>query len=260
MVSPERFASRRLGGGAECAARLLVPMFVAFALLPSPAVAQATAESLLRQYDGAMGPVNFEAKTRMIAHRDDGTTRDYTMKVTKKGDDKFRVQFQAPSAVAGQEMLRVGDNLWVYMPNLKRAVRLANRDSFQGGDFNNADVLRVNYQRDYDGKLEPSCTTAEAHCLDLTAKTKSASYDRVRLWLRKSDGQPIKGEYFGASGKLMRAAEFKDHKAFGGLTRPGKIVMRNMLNLKRFSEMEWQALRTDVDPPAARFVLDDLGK
>ena len=50
-------------------------------------------------------------------------------------------------------MLRNGDNLWVYIPNLKRATRVALRDSFQGGDFNNADVLRVNYEADYTGKL-----------------------------------------------------------------------------------------------------------
>lgn len=237
----------------------LVAGLVALAL-PATAFADPTPLELLAKYDSLMGPENFEATTRMIAHREDGTTRDYTMKVLKKGDDKFRVWFAAPSAVAGQEMLRVGDNLWVYMPNLKRAVRLANRDSFQGGDFNNADVLRVNYQKDYNGMVEPSCTTADAWCLDLTAKTKNASYDKVRLWLRKSDALPQKGEYYGTSGKLLRKAEFSDYKNYGGLVRPGKIVMKNMLNTQRYSTMSWDSLNTKVSPPATRFGLDDMGK
>ena len=227
---------------------------------PPPTAAAPTPAALLSSYDAVMGPSNFEARTRMIAHRDDGSTRDYTMKVLKKGDERFRIWFEAPSSVAGQEMLRVGDNLWVYMPNLKRAVRLANRDSFQGGDFNNADVLRVNYRADYDAVVTAECATAEAWCLDLTAKTKNASYDKVRLWLRKSDQQPLKGEYFGASGRVLRRAEFSEHRAFEGLVRPGKIIMRNMINVQRYSVMAWETMSTRVDPPSTRFVVTDLGK
>ncbi len=229
----------------------------------APAKADAapvTAEALLAAYDAVMGPPNFEAQIRMVAYRDDGTNRDYTMKVLKKGDEKFRIWFSAPSAVAGQEMLRVGDNLWVYMPNLKRAVRLANRDSFQGGDFNNADVLRVNYQKDYSARIDDGCGSEQAYCVELTAKTKNASYDRVQLWLRKSDRQPVAGAYYGGSGKLLRRATFRAHKSYAGLVRPGEIVMRNMLNKKRYSIMAWESITTRVDPSASRFVLDDMGK
>jgi len=235
----------------------LTPAVVA-ALAAAPALADPSADELMRKYDQLMGPENFEAVTRMVAHRDDGSTRAYKMVVLKKGDDKFRVTFLEPAAVVGQEMLRQGDNLWVYMPNLKRAVRLANRDSFQGGDFNNADVLRVKYQADYTGAVVADPT---AWVLDLKAKTgANASYDRIKLWLRKTDLQPVQGEYYTASGKLMRKAEFSDHRSFGGLVRPGKIVMRNMLVTARWSEMKWDSLNTQINPPATKFVLDDLGK
>lgn len=228
---------------------------------PAPApTAAPTAAELLAAYDAVMGPINFEAQVRMVAYRDDGSSRDYTMKVLKKGDEKFRIWFSAPSSVAGQEMLRVGDNLWVYMPNLKRAIRLANRDSFQGGDFNNADVLRVNYQKDYGAKLDPACASEQAWCVELSAKSKNASYDRVQLWLRKADRQPMAGAYYGGSGKLLRRATFRAHKSYAGLVRPGEIVMRNMLNTKRYSIMAWESMSTKVDPPASRFVLDDMGK
>ena len=76
--------------------------------------------------------------------------------ILKRDADKFRVWFSEPASVKGQEILRLGDNSWVYLPNLKRATRIANRDSFQGGDFNNADVLRVNYTVDYDAVIVPS--------------------------------------------------------------------------------------------------------
>lgn len=240
--------------------RILLSCLFALPFIAVPAWADPTAEELIRKYDSVMGPTNFEATVTMAAHRDDGSTRSYKMRLLKKADDKFRAWFDEPAAVRGQEMLRQGDNLWVYMPNLKRAVRLANRDSFQGGDFNNADVLRVNYGADYSGTVAADSGRADAWLLDLKSKTKDAAYDHIKLWLRKVDLQPVKGEYFTASGKMLRMAEFSEFKDFGGLRRPGKIVMKNMLAVQRFTTMAWESLNTKVDPSNTRFVLDDLGK
>jgi outer membrane lipoprotein-sorting protein len=229
--------------------------------LPAARAAEPTASEILRRYDEIMGPVNFESTTEMIAHRDDGSERTYRMRVLKSGNEKFRLWFQEPAAVRGQEMLRQGDNTWLYMPNLKRSVRMANRDSFQGGDFNNADVLRVNYEADYTAALGTEGATADTWLVELKAKTPDASYDRIKLWVRRADSMPVKGEYYTASGKLLRAADFLDVKDFGGgYKRPAKVVMKNMLATKRYSVMTFTAINTKVTPSAAKFVLDDLGK
>ncbi|MSQ81495.1 MAG: outer membrane lipoprotein-sorting protein [Myxococcales bacterium] len=227
---------------------------------PTQAHADPSADELMRKYDQLMGPESFESAVRMIAHREDGTTRAYKMLILKKGDDKLRLTFAEPASMVGQEMLRHGDNTWVYMPSLKRAVRLINRDSFQGGDFNNADVLRVKYHADYTGMVSADPAMATAWVLELKAKTPNASYDKIKLWLRKADSMPVQGEYYASSGKLLRKAEFGDYKNFGGLTRPGKIVMRNMLATARHSEMRWETLNIAANPPPTKFVLDDLGK
>jgi outer membrane lipoprotein-sorting protein len=218
------------------------------------------AADLLKKYDDIMGPQSFEAVTDMTAHRDDGSSRTYKMRILKAGQDRFRLWFMEPAAVRGQEMLRQGENLWVYLPTLKKPTRLASRESFQGGDFNNADVLRVNYQNDYDGKVMASGNLPDAWEIELSAKTKDAAYDRVKLWMRKSDGMPVKGEYYSAGGKLMRAAEFLDVRSFGGFKRPARIIMKNMLATKRRSEMTVRTFDPKVKPPASKFVLDDLGR
>ena len=226
---------------------------ISTALVLSLLTADPTVEELLKKYDEIMGPAAFEAEATMTATREDGTSRTYSMKFLKKDQDKFRVWFSEPSSVKGQEMLRNGDNLWVYIPNLKRATRIANRDNFQGGDFNNADVLRVNYSADYDGKLIAS-DVADAYCVELKAKHKETSYDSIKLWLRKSDYQPLKGQYFGTSGQMIRSATFSEHKEFEkGFTRPALIVMQNELVKARKSEMRTSHMTLKVDPPAQRF-------
>jgi len=223
------------------------------------AAADPTAEQLLKRYDQVMSPRTFDGLLVMIAHRQDDTTRTYKFRALKSQDDKIRTWFFEPAAAKGQEMLRVEDNMWVYMPNLKRALRLASRESFQGGDFNNGDVLRVNYVADYNAKLIPA-EDDKLWLLDLTAKSKEAAYDHIKLWMSKDKQQPAKAEYYAASGKMLRSAKFEDVKSFHGLERPAHMTMRNELATKRYTEMMWLDLKLDLDVPAQKFVVDDLGR
>jgi outer membrane lipoprotein-sorting protein len=218
-----------------------------------------TALDLVRRYDAVMSPAFFESESEMTAHREDGSTRTYKMHVLKSGRDKLRATFKEPATAKGQEMLRNGENLWLYMPNLKRSVRVASRDQFMGGDFNNADVMRVNYEADYDPKLEP---TADGQLLTLKAKTPSAAYDVIKLWMTKGkDAQPTKAEFYASSGKLLRSAEFNDVKDFGkGLVRPSRIKMKNELQKERWSEISWSKMEVREEIPTQRFVVDDLGR
>jgi outer membrane lipoprotein-sorting protein len=236
-------------------------MTVVALLVAGPALAkEPTAEELLQRYDEVMGPRTFEAESQMTAWREDGTSRTYELRMLKAEDDKSRVWFKGPASVKGQEILRVGDNLWVYLPNLKRATRMANRDSFQGGDFNNADILRVSYSKDYAGKVVPS-DVPDTWALELKAKSPETAYDSIKLWLRKSDSLPVKAQYFGTSGQMLRSAEFSDFTEFEkGYTRPAKVVMRNELVKSRRSELVVKSMKRGVDAPAQRFSQADLGR
>lgn len=243
------------------ALNLMVGVFSFFPWTSSVgAAADWTADMLVEKYDAVMGPENFESMARMTARREDGTTRTYEMKFVKKGLEKFRIWFKGPASVAGQEVLRVGDNAWVYLPNLKRATRIANRDSFQGGDFNNADVLRVNYKSDYSAVLGKS-DKPDSLLIELKSKNPNTSYDVVKLWMRKGDGMPVRGEYFGTSGKILRSAEFSDFKEFSkGYKRPAKVIMRNELIKERYTELVTETMNVNVKFPDQRFALPDLGK
>lgn len=229
-----------------------------------PAAQTADAAAYIARYDEVMAPSSYEAALSMTATREDGSTRTYAMTIQKAGDDKVRISFSSPKSAVGQEMLRQGDNLWVYMPNLKRAVRLASRESFMGGDFNNADVLRVHWQTDYSASVveQQDGPDGKTVKLELKAKVPDASWDRILLWMSDVDvkaSQPVKAEFYAASGKLLRTLQFADVKTFGKVTRPARLLMGNALVPAKKSEMSWTSL--DVKPIAdKRFGLDDLGR
>ncbi len=233
-------------------------------LLAAPAHASDDVSAYLKRFDDVMSPAFYQADARMIAHREDGSTRSYKMRVLKAGADKFRTSFLEPASAKGQEMLRNADNMWLYMPSLKRAVRVASRDNFMGGDFNNADVLRVNYQADYTATLGTS-SDDKLVLLELKAKGPQVAYDVVKLWMTKDkDSQPVRSELYARSGKLLRTAEFSQVKDFGAgkgaWRRPARIVMKNALVPARFSELLWDEATVKDDITAQRFVLDDLGR
>lgn len=249
-------------------AALLVAQAMAFAAPPTtPASAPASgaaapsAEAILARYDELMGPPVYEAKSEMTSRREDGSVRTYVMRMLKKDDDKFRIAFTEPASVKGQEILRLGDNAWVYLPNLKRATRIANRESFQGGDFNNADVLRVNYARDYAASLAASSDVPDTYRLELKAKGPETAYDAITLYVRKGDLMPVAGRYYGTSGKLIRSAQFSEVKELQrGFARPTRVEMRNELVPTRSSALVIHEMRLDVSIPAQRFTQTDLGK
>ncbi len=230
-------------------------------LLLAVLAAAPTTKEVLAKYDAVMAPAQFKAVATMVAHRDDGTTRTYSMTILKASDDKSRIWFQEPAAVRGQEMLRNGENFWVYMPNLKRALRLASRDNFQGGDFNNADMLRANYAADYDGTVSEDAKRPETWLVELKAKNPDTAYDSIRLWVSRAPlGLPVRGEYFTSSGKMLRSADFTDVKDFGhGHSRPAHITMRNEIATQRFSELKWESVDISSSAPESKFALSDLG-
>jgi outer membrane lipoprotein-sorting protein len=236
-------------------------LLLALMVMASPVLAgEPTAEEILKKYDSMMGPQSFESDSQMTSTREDGSTRTYVMHMLKKDADKFRVFFNNPASVKGQEILRIGDNAWVYLPNLKRATRIANRESFQGGDFNNADVLRVNYVLDYSGTMVAS-DVPDTWCVQLKAKNPETAYDAITLYVHKGDLMPVRGKYYGTSGKLIRSAEFKEVKELQkGFLRPTKIIMHNEIVPARSSEMLMTSMKLDVEVPAQRFTQTDLGK
>ena len=90
--------------------------------------------------------------------------------------------------------------------------------------------------------------------------TPDAAYDRIKLWLSKSEVMPVRGEYYSESGKMLRMAEFSLVKTFTGIKRPSRVVMKNMLAQKRFSEIVIEKMNVKVKPSQSQFVLDNLGR
>jgi outer membrane lipoprotein-sorting protein len=232
-------------------------MIPALALAVSLA-ASPSADEILARADAILAPDRFESDATMTTVRANGDQRAFTMHVFKSGDDMHRIRFLTPADDKGSEVLRNGDEMWNYLPNLKRALKISGKQEFHGGDFSNADVLRSNLAKDYTPTLTK--TTADEYELSLKAKNDQVAYDSIKYWLSKKDNMPLRQEFYTSSGKLVRKLEFQDVKTFGKLTRPSKLMMYNMLNQARHSEMVITDFQVKPQLNDGLFKLASLGR
>jgi len=163
----------------------------------------------------------------------------YTM---KKGRDKIVALFLAPASDKGRVTLRLGDNMWLYMPDVGRAIRITSLQSVTGSVFNNADILRVDYTAEYDVKSVDE--QAESYVLELKAKTGEVAYDRLKMWVDKKTLLPVTIECYAASGLLIKTLRFSDTKDFGGgIKRPATLETDSPLQKGYKSVMQWSGLK-----------------
>jgi outer membrane lipoprotein-sorting protein len=177
---------------------------------------------LLKQVDRNLNPESFESYRKIINIEPDGRRKEYTYYTVKKGKDKIGGLFLAPASEKGRSTLRLGDNMWLYIPNVGKPVRITSLQSVVGGVFNNADILALDYAEEYNvDKVEES---GSEYLLRLKAKTNAVAYDKLNMWVDKGKRIPTKIECLTEALMLIKTLYFKDIKDFGGgLVRPAII-------------------------------------
>ena len=194
---------------------------LACACLPA-AVLALDGRALLEKVDRNLEPEAYEMTRKLINEEPDGKRKEFILYSVKKGRDKVAALFLAPASDKGRSTLRQGDNMWLYIPNVGKPVRITSLQSVTGGVFNNADILRVDYSEEYD--VSSASEEGANYLLDLKAKTGAVAYDRLKLTVDKKTVLPTRIEAYAASGMLVKTLHFKDIKDFGGgIRRPATV-------------------------------------
>jgi len=126
----------------------------------------------------------------------------------------------------GQSLLMRGDDMWIFLPSVERPVRITPIQRLLG-NVSNGDLARLRYSIDYDAAVEGDAVVEGASCtvLDLRARRKGATYQRVRYFVRRDDGRPVQAEYFLTSGKAIKTATFGELRELGGRRMLTRVVI-----------------------------------
>ena len=211
-------------------------------LLALPAAAALDGNQILQKVDRNLEPESYEAYRKLIDIQPDGSKKEYVLYSIKKGRDKVVALFLLPASDKGRVTLRLAENMWLYMPDVGRPIRVTSLQSVTGSIFNNADILRIDYGAEYD--VETAEEQKDAFLLSLKAKTGDVAYDKLKMWVDKQLLLPVTIEAYAASGLLLKTLHFKNVKDFGaGIKRPATIETDSPLYKGYKSVMLWSGLK-----------------
>jgi len=183
--------------------------------------------ALLLDIDRRLQPESYEMYRKLINIEPDGDRKEFVLYTVKKGKDNVVALFLDPPSEKGRSSLRQGENMWLYIPNVGKPIRITSLQSVVGGVFNNSDLLRLDYSTEYKVESITEATSGEKtseYLLKLKARNNSVAYDQLTMWVDKKNKVPVKIEAYAASGLLIKTLHYSKLKDFGnGIVRPAML-------------------------------------
>jgi outer membrane lipoprotein-sorting protein len=205
---------------------------------------------LLQKVDRNLEPESYEMYRKLINIEPDGSRKEFVLYSVKKGRDKMVALFLDPPSERDRATLRLGDNMWLYIPNVGKPIRITSLQSVIGGVFNNADILRLDYSTEY--AVESVAEDKDSYLLSLKAKTADVAYDRLKMRVDRKTTLPTVIECYAASGLLIKTLTYKDIKDFGGgIRRPATLetdspLYKGYKSVMVYGQIRARTLRDEV--------------
>ena len=190
------------------------------------------------------------------------TTRTLRLKAWTRGEEQVLVVIEAPPREAGTATLRVGNNLWNYLPRIARTIRIppaAMLGSWMGTDFTNDDLVKESSMRkDFNARVDRRSESPAGWWLTLDVKP-----DVVGRWARievlvSDERLPIEERHFDRKGRLARTIRFDDVKLLGGRRIPAHMTLVPADTEGQRTEMRYLEAQFDIPVPDDTFSLSRL--
>ncbi|MEA3512513.1 MAG: outer membrane lipoprotein-sorting protein [Campylobacterota bacterium] len=216
------------------------------------------ADNLLIQIDKKLSPGSSESYKKLINIEPDGTKKEFLMYQAKKDSDKMVALFLQPESEKGRATLRLGDNMWLFLPEVGRAIRVTSMQSVVGGVFNNSDIMRLDFSTEYN--IVSQKDQGDKIMLEVKAKNDTIAYDKLIITVDKASTTPTQIECYSSTNMLIKTLYYKDIKDFGnGIKRPAVIETSSPL-YKGYKSLMVYGKITPKEFKDEAFTLESLGK
>ncbi|MBU1657618.1 outer membrane lipoprotein-sorting protein [bacterium] len=214
--------------------------------------------NILEDIDRKLTPVSAQMYKKLINIEPDGSKKEFLLFQAKKDKDKMISLFLEPESEKGRATLRLGDNMWLYIPNVGRPLRITSMQSVVGGVFNNADIMRLDFSTEYD--IVNSEDKKEYLLLELKAKNDTVSYDKLIMQVDKKTLTPLQIECYTSTKMLIKTLYYKELKDFGDkIVRPSVVETQSPM-YKGFKSIMIYGKITPKKFADEAFTLDNLEK
>jgi outer membrane lipoprotein-sorting protein len=238
--------------------------WIVLALLTANAMAtdMPKVEDVVRRLDdlyrtsGSSGHVELFSKTET-------QTRHLKMRVWSKGKDKSLIIIDEPALEAGTETLKVGNNLWNYLPKISRTIRIPPSmmlSSWMGTDFTNDDLVKdTSYERDFITRITGPSTDPKGWKGVMDVRPGIVGrWQKIEWVVNEEATLPVEARYFDRKGRLARTMRFTDVKMMGGRRIPTRVVLETVDQPGHLTELRYLDMKFNVKLPDNLFSLSQL--
>jgi len=192
-------------------------------------------------------------------------TRTLEMKAWTRGTEEALIVIEKPARDAGTATLKVGDNLWNFLPKISRTIRIPPSmmlSSWMGSDFTNDDLVRESsLLKDFTATLKGRSKDPDGWIIELRAKEGLVGlWEKIDYTMTTDATLPLRAKYYDRKGRLARTMDFKDVKVFDGRRIPSHMVLTPEDKKEQKTEMIYVSIDFDADVPESTFSLSQLEK
>ncbi|NTV52074.1 MAG: outer membrane lipoprotein-sorting protein [Candidatus Firestonebacteria bacterium] len=232
--------------------------------MPSAAATEPDLSALARRLDDLYRSDTCIARLELIA-QNGPQSRHLQIKSWSRGREKALLLIEAPAREAGNATLKIGNNLWNYLPNIARTIRIPPSmmlASWMGTDITNDDLVKESsYAGDFVLTLEGRAAEPKGWIVLCTAKPGVVGrWQKIRLWVDDSAQLPLRMEYFDRRGRRARTQTFDSVREFSGRRVPTHMVFKNEDEEGRVTEIRYLDLQYGARVPESTFSLSRLEK
>ena len=228
------------------------------------AAAPPDALEIARRSDAALKGRTQHARVSMTVRTPDWE-RTVDMESWYANPDRMFIRITAPAKEAGTATLRLGQNMWNYLPQVERVIKIPPSLMLQpwmGSDFSNDDLVKESsLVTDYTHEVSGEETIDGDRCYRLVATPKPDApvvWDKLVLWIRVSDYVPRKEEYYGENGDLRKVLAFDDVARAGDRRYPMRWTMRSVAKAGHETVLVFHAIEFDRPIPDRIFTQQNL--
>jgi len=179
--------------------------------------------------------------------------RSLTLEQWSKGNNMHLIKVLKPKKEKDLATLRVDNNVWNYMPKVKRVVKIPSSmmsSSWMGSHFTNDDLVKqsrmvidYNFSITYEG-LRDGVDIVEISCIP--KKNAAVVWGKVEVIVYRNDFIPLNIVYYDEDLKLSRTLKFSNIQVLGGKKIPLQMKMVPTDEPEESTAILWEKIEFDI--------------
>ena len=152
---------------------------------------------------------------------------------------------------------------WLYLPSSKQVRRFVSKnkqEGVMGSELSPQDLDLTTVQSSQAVLLKKmKVGSVDVALIEVKSTSNKTVYSKAILWIDQKQFLPLRIEYFGAKGIALKRIDFQNYKAFGGIFRAQKIIIKNLEN-KRGTDLLLSQVKVNTSLSDSEFTQRALSK